>query len=236
MIMHELISCPENFSARKNTKQGKCNQDTLSLHTDHCLRHRDAICHTLLAWTKGPTRQDDSFLTLVVSTCHSVNWNTNRVTIWVSLSMAHWVQLEWQIVHCKFVYLSGWSTQMKWSSQIKRVFAILKAIDFKHLLSIHIHSFNSLVILKYPLPTNLDGGFHDVTLIGFGDNTDLLWWNNVNNQFCQLTTRVSYQRGIRRPFKCTGNHTYWGLKNNWGMQSKNGLQNLWGNTVFFILC
>ena len=48
--------------------------------------------------------------------------------------------------------------------------------------------------------------------IGFGDNTDLLWWNNVNNQFYQLTTRVSYQRGIRRPFKCTGNHTYWGLK------------------------
>ena len=53
--------------------------------------------------------------------------------------------------------------------------------------------------------------------IGFGDNTDLLWWNNVNNQFCQLTTRVSYQRGIRRPFECTRNHTYWGLKNNWGM-------------------
>ena len=51
-----------------------------------------------------------------------------------------------------------------------------------------------------------------VLLIGFGDNTDLLWWNNVNNQFCQLTTRVSYQRGIRRPFECTGNHTYWGLK------------------------
>ena len=72
--------------------------------------------------------------------------------------------------------------------------------------------------------------------IGFGDNTDLLWWNNVNNQFCQLTTRVSYQRGIRRPFKCTGNHSYWGLKNNRGTQSKNGLQNLWGNTVFFILC
>ena len=74
------------------------------------------------------------------------------------------------------------------------------------------------------------------TLIGFGDNTDLLWSNNVNNQFCQLTTRISYQRGIRRPFKCTGNHTYRGLKNNRGMQSKNGLQNLWGNTVFFILC
>ena len=72
--------------------------------------------------------------------------------------------------------------------------------------------------------------------IGFGDNTCLLWWNKVNNQFCQLTTRVSYQRGIRWPFKCTGNHTYWGLKNNWSMQSKNGLQNLWGNTVFFIPC
>ena len=72
--------------------------------------------------------------------------------------------------------------------------------------------------------------------IGFGDNTDLLSWNVVNNQFGQLTTRVSYQRGIRRPFKYTGNHTYWGLKNNWGMQSKNDLQNLWGNTVSFILC
>ena len=60
--------------------------------------------------------------------------------------------------------------------------------------------------------------------IGFGDNTNLLWWNNVNNQFCQLTTGVLYQRGIRRPFKCTGNHTYWGLTNNWDMQSKNGLQ------------
>ena len=48
--------------------------------------------------------------------------------------------------------------------------------------------------------------------IGFGDNTDLLWWNNVNNQLCQLTTRVSYQRGIKAPIKCTGNHTYLGLK------------------------
>ena len=75
-----------------------------------------------------------------------------------------------------------------------------------------------------------------VCSIGFGDNTDLLWWINVNNQFCQLTTRVSYQRGIRWPFKCIGKHTYWGLKNNWGMHSKNGLQNLWANTVFFILC
>ena len=61
----------------------------------------------------------------------------------------------------------------------------------------------------------------ELAIIGFGDNTDLLWCNNVNNQFCQLTTRVSYQRGIRRPFKCTGKHTYWGLKNNRGVQSKN---------------
>ena len=33
----------------------------------------------------------------------------------------------------------------------------------------------------------------------------------------------------RGTYKWTRNHTYWGLKNNWGMQSKNGLQNLWGN-------
>ena len=103
------------------------------------------------------------------------------------------------------------------------------------------HCFMQDVII-YPRP-NFNGGLTKPLLklghrrsIGFGDNTDILWWNNVNNQFCQLTTRVSYQRGIRKPFKCTGNHTYWGLKNNRGMQSKNGLQNLWGNTVFFILC
>ena len=35
--------------------------------------------------------------------------------------------------------------------------------------------------------------------------------------------------GIIGPFKWIGNHTYLGLKNNWGMQSKNGLQNVWGN-------
>ena len=49
-----------------------------------------------------------------------------------------------------------------------------------------------------------------VTAIGFGDYTDLLWWNDINNKFCQLTTRVRHQRGIRVPFKCTENHTYWG--------------------------
>ena len=36
--------------------------------------------------------------------------------------------------------------------------------------------------------------------------------------------------------KCMGNHTYLGLTNNWGMQSKNGLQNLWGNIMFCIMC
>ena len=42
--------------------------------------------------------------------------------------------------------------------------------------------------------------------------------------------------GITDPFKWTGNHTYLGLKNNWGMQSKNGLQHVWGNILFFIHC
>ena len=32
--------------------------------------------------------------------------------------------------------------------------------------------------------------------------------------------------GISGPYNCVRNHKYWGLKNNWGMQSKNGLQNL----------
>ena len=44
------------------------------------------------------------------------------------------------------------------------------------------------------------------------------------------------QSGITGPYKCVRNHTYWGLRNNWGMQFKNGLQNLWGNIVFLILC
>ena len=60
--------------------------------------------------------------------------------------------------------------------------------------------------------------------IGFDDNTDLLWWNNINNKFCRLTTRVWHQRRIRSPYKCIGNHTYWGLKSNWGIQSKNGFE------------
>ena len=68
----------------------------------------------------------------------------------------------------------------------------------------------------------LNSNFSSQGPIGFSDNTDLFWWNNVNNQFCQLTTRVSYKKGIRRPFKCTGNHTYWVIKNNCGTQSKNG--------------
>ena len=51
-----------------------------------------------------------------------------------------------------------------------------------------------------------------IPFIGFGDYTNLLWWNNINTQFCQLTARVWYQMGIRGPFKCTGNHTYWCIK------------------------
>ena len=38
---------------------------------------------------------------------------------------------------------------------------------------------------------DIRGHFLGEPPIGFGDNTDLLWWNNVNNQFCQLTSRVS---------------------------------------------
>ena len=35
--------------------------------------------------------------------------------------------------------------------------------------------------------------------------------------------------GITGLYKNIGNHTYLGLRNNRGMQSKNGLQNVWGN-------
>ena len=34
--------------------------------------------------------------------------------------------------------------------------------------------------------------------------------------------------GIAWPFKWSENHTYWGLKNNWGMESKNGFENCEG--------
>ena len=65
----------------------------------------------------------------------------------------------------------------------------------------------------------------------------LFWTRLVPEKFhpCpgHLTTRVCF--GIRATYKCTRNHTYWGLKNNWSIQSKNGLQNLWGNIVFLIL-
>ena len=67
-------------------------------------------------------------------------------------------------------------------------------------------------------------------------------WNQYTpQQLCCVGGKISsanwpLEFGIGRPYKCVGNHTYWGPKNNWGMQSKNGLQNLWGNIVFFILC
>ena len=42
--------------------------------------------------------------------------------------------------------------------------------------------------------------------------------------------------GITGPYKYTGSHTYLGLKNTRCMQSKNDLQNVWGNSVFFVFC
>ena len=69
-------------------------------------------------------------------------------------------------------------------------------------------------------------------IIGFGDYTDLLWLNNINNYFCQLTSKVWDRRTLQM---CWKSHLL-GTKNNWGVQSKNGLQNLWENIVFFILC
>ena len=50
------------------------------------------------------------------------------------------------------------------------------------------------------------------------------------------STNWPLEFGISGPYKCVRNYTYRGFKNNWGMQSKNGLQNLWGNIVFLILC
>ena len=40
--------------------------------------------------------------------------------------------------------------------------------------------------------------------------------SKINNLFCQLTSRIQDHRALQ----CTGNHTYLGLKNNRGMQSK----------------
>ena len=54
----------------------------------------------------------------------------------------------------------------------------------------------------------------NAVLIGFGDYTDLRWWKLYKQLVLPLGS------GIAGPFKWTGNHTYLGLKNNWGMQSK----------------
>ena len=74
--------------------------------------------------------------------------------------------------------------------------------------------------------------FIDSGAIGSGDYTDLLWWNDMNNWFCQLITRVWDQNSIQmfqKPHilgsKILLNHAI-----------QNGLQNLWGNIVFLILC
>ena len=149
--------------------------------------------------------------------------------MWLSTLWLFGIPLQWEIQSDQMRCMQLWTHLWHNSGLI-----IIRSVSSK-IFKIDTHSWHVrarygvfFMNLKYDLCSSFS--------IGFGDNTDLLWWNNVNNQFCQLTTKVSYQRGIRRPFKCTGNHTYWGLKNNWGMQSKNGLQNLWGNTVFFILC
>ena len=76
--------------------------------------------------------------------------------------------------------------------------------------------------------------FHDVMKV------NRIWWLYRSTLVEVIETINSANwplgSGIIGSFKWTGNHTYLGLRNNWGMQSKNGLRNLWGNIVFFILC
>ena len=77
----------------------------------------------------------------------------------------------------------------------------------------------------------------DVLLVIF---VNRIWWL-YRSTLVEVIEKISSAywplgSGIVGPFKWTGNHTYLGLKNNWGMQSKNGFQNLWGNILFFILC
>ena len=72
------------------------------------------------------------------------------------------------------------------------------------------------------------------------------WIYLITISICRLSTRALFTHRFGRP-PCWKMHEhvlmhqastpwYWGLKNNWGMQFRNGLQNLWGNTMFFILC
>ena len=86
----------------------------------------------------------------------------------------------------------------------------------------------------------LDYAYHDfydihlntITIIGSGDYTDLLWWNDIKSSYANWPLEL----GITGPYKYVRNHIYWGLKNNIGTWSKNDLKNLWGNIVFLILC
>ena len=96
---------------------------------------------------------------------------------------------------------------------------------------------SSSSVNSYGISNHIRQGFvrrkgKDSMMIGFGDYTDLLWWKQYKNYFCQFTTRIWDHRTLQY----TGSHTYLGLKKNRGMPPKNGLQNVWGNIVFFILC
>ena len=80
----------------------------------------------------------------------------------------------------------------------------------------------------------------NATLIDVILTSNRIWWL-YRSTLVEVIEKISSANwplgsGIVGPFKWTGNHTYLGLKNNWGMQSKNGFQNLWGNILFFILC
>ena len=66
----------------------------------------------------------------------------------------------------------------------------------------------------YGIPDKL---LNRIQRIGSGEYTDLLYWNNVNNKFCQLTTRVWELTNIQM---CQKPHILESKKNNGGMQSK----------------
>ena len=70
-------------------------------------------------------------------------------------------------------------------------------------------------------------------------STNRIWWLQIySGGIMQKISSANWplEFGITGSYKYVRNHTYWGLKNNQGMQSKNDLQNLWGNIVFLIDC
>ena len=79
-----------------------------------------------------------------------------------------------------------------------------------------------------------------LTYISYFVPINRIWWlyRSTLVEWYKKTSSTNWPRefGIRGTYKCARNPTYWGLKSNWGMESKNGLQNLWGNIVFLILC